>query len=507
MSKSSRRPAAVVGLGVGVLVAMCATDGLRGQGTVPVPPPLPSLPTPRTFIDSTPSHPSPPRDLLTFRDVVKKVLPGVVSIEAKALAAKKPAAPRRPAPLPPGVPEEFRQFFQGNDDSDPNLGFGSGVIIDPAGVVLTNFHVVEGADTVEVSLQDGRKIASKDIRRDPKTDLAIIKLSADKPFPFVELGASDAMEVGDRVLAVGAPFGLAGSVTHGIVSAKSRQNLKLNQYEDFLQTDAAINPGNSGGPLVNLDGQVIGICAAIKSRSGGFQGVGLAISSNLAREVARQLLKTGVVQRGYLGLSIRELDATTAGQLGIARGAAVIVNQITANSPAAKAGIKVGDVITAVGGNAVSGANTLSKVVAKLSPGEQIELTCVRDGKAVARTVIIEEQPQNYGVRTPALAALTGTPIPGTGVSVAELTTENAASLGVPRNARGVVIVSVDRGGAGERAGLGSGTIVVKVDKTAVGTPNEFATALAAASPDRGALLAVYRPTGEIDFVVLKVNQ
>ena len=224
--------------------------------------------------------------------MVKTVVPAVVSIEAKALAERKPPAKARRAPqLPPGVPEEHRRFFDAAEEPvpDPNLGFGSGVLIDPSGVVLTNYHVVEGADAVEVELHDGRKFTSKDIRRDAKTDLAVIKLTADKPLPFLELGDSDAMEVGDRVLAVGAPFGLTGSVTHGIVSAKSRQNLNLNQYEDFLQTDAAINPGNSGGPLVGLDGKVVGINAAIKTRSGGFQGVGLAVSSNLAKDVVRQL--------------------------------------------------------------------------------------------------------------------------------------------------------------------------------------------------------------------------
>ena len=195
------------------------------------------------------------------------------------------------------------------DDLDP--GFGSGFIVDPSGVVVTNNHVVRDTNVVEVTLHDGRKFTSKDIRRDPKTDIAVIRLESKEPLPSVEFGDSDAMAVGDRVLAVGAPFGLTGSVTQGIVSGKSR-NLNLNPFEDFLQTDAAVNPGNSGGPLVNMEGKVIGLTAAIKTRSGGFQGVGLAVSSKLAKSVAQDLIKNGFVRRAYLGVNVVDLDDATA---------------------------------------------------------------------------------------------------------------------------------------------------------------------------------------------------
>src|SRR5205807_2989303 len=185
------------------------------------------------------------------------------------------------------------------------------------GVVLTNYHVVAGADRVEVQLADGRKFLSRDIKGDRKNDLALVRLETKSPLPSLELGDSDAMEIGDRVLAVGAPFGLTGTVTAGIVSAKGRHNLQMNMYEDFLQTDAAINPGNSGGPLVNLQGQVIGINAAIKSRTGGFQGIGLAVASNLAKNIMDKLLKDGVVHRGYLGVQIQDLTPAVAERLGL----------------------------------------------------------------------------------------------------------------------------------------------------------------------------------------------
>ncbi|HVK17835.1 MAG TPA: trypsin-like peptidase domain-containing protein [Fimbriiglobus sp.] len=485
---------------VGALAATIVTGHIRGQQPVPEPPPV-------------------PRDLTSYRDVVKKVIPAVVSIEAKALADRKPPASAGRAPqLPPGLPEEHRRFFDAAEEPAPdlNLGFGSGVLIDSSGVVLTNFHVVEGADTVEVELHDGRKFPSKDIRRDAKTDLAVIKLTADKPLPFLELGDSDAAEVGDRVLAVGAPFGLTGSVTHGIVSAKSRRNLNLNQYEDFVQTDAAINPGNSGGPLIGLDGKVLGINAAIKTRSGGFQGVGLAVSSNLAKDVARQLMTTGVVRRGYLGVLVRELDDELAVRMGVAKGQGVVVSKVYADTPAAKAGLQVGDVITAIAGTPVRDANTLPRVVVKLPINQPSELSYVRDGKPISLPVTILEQPEEYGARQPQplpqpqpVPAPVPRGFPGgarhverAGLTVADLT----PAAGFPKEARGVVIVGVDRGGAAAAAGLVRGQVVVKVDRTPVVSVAEFAAAVAAASPDRGALLHVLRPTGEVDFVLLRVK-
>lgn len=321
--------------------------------------------------------PAIPQELTSYRDVVKGVVPAVVSIESRARTKR------------PRLREDVK-------DKGVELGFGSGVIVDPKGVVLTNFHVVEGADFVEVKLADGRKFVSQNIVGDKKTDLAIVRIQSEKPLPFLSLGDSNSMEVGDRVLAVGAPFGLTGSVTHGIISAKSR-NLKLNVYEDFLQTDAAINPGNSGGPLVNLEGKIIGINSAIKSRSGGFQGVGLAISSNLAKVVIEQLLKDGTVRRGYLGVQIRDVDAEVADRLQVKENVGVLVTKVFQDSPGSKAGLKIGDIVTTIGGKPVREGTELQKVVTSLPLGQAVEIALIRAGEKKFAKIVIEEQPEEYG--------------------------------------------------------------------------------------------------------------
>ena len=358
----------------GLVVVACLTLGAAGgylaSSTVPE-------------VRAEVKIPAIPRELTSYRDIVKTVVPAVVSIESRAKG-------RRPIRVRPG------------DDQNRSveIGFGSGVVVDAKGVVLTNYHVVEGADFVEVRLTDGRKFTSKDIVGDRKTDLAIVRIQVDQPIPALEFGDSDEMEVGDRVLAVGAPFGLTGSVTHGIISAKSR-NLKLNVYEDFLQTDAAINPGNSGGPLVNLDGRLIGINSAIKSRSGGFQGVGLAISSNLVKAVMQQLLKDGAVHRGYLGVQIREIDVDLAAKLKVAEKSGVQITRIFGESPAAKGGLKAGDVVTKIGEKMIRSGADLQKVVTALPVGKLVDVAVLREGETVTAKVTVEEQPEDYGLRDP----------------------------------------------------------------------------------------------------------
>ena len=505
----TRLPLAAACLSLGVVGGIVATNRLQGQPVKPIAQPV---------------------ELTSYRDVVKKVVPAVVSIQAKTTVTARPnnraddrADDRIPSPqLPPGVPDEFRRFFEmvprdggrgfSNPSPSPNLGMGSGVLISKDGVVLTNYHVVEDAESVEVTLQDGRTITSKDIRRDSKSDLAVVKLDGgDKPFPFLTFADSDTAEVGDRVLAAGAPFGLTGSVTHGILSAKSRQNLRLNQYEDFVQTDAAINPGNSGGPLVDMNGQIVGINSAIKTRSGGFQGVGLAISSNLARDVADQLMDTGVVRRGYLGVGIRALTDELADRFGVPVDGGVVVTKVYDGSPAEKAGLKAGDVITKVGDQAITNLNALPRLVAKLPVDKPSDFRYVRDGQPAVATIIIEEQPDQFGTRTAKRTVPTPADPPAKadddyGVSVSTLTPSVASRIGVPRDTAGVVVESVDRTGPAADAGLTTRQVITKVDKTAVTTADEFLNALKAADPERGALLHVMRPGGEVDFAVLKVK-
>jgi serine protease Do len=458
-----------------------------------------------------------PGEMTSYRGVVKNVLPAVVSIESHAKAKVRPAQRRR-APFEQGqVPEEFRHFFdempngpQADDEGGPStLGIGSGVIVDPNGVILTNHHVVNGADSVEVQLHDGRKFVTSDIKSDPKTDLAIVRVHANAPLPYLAMGDSDAMEVGDRVLAIGSPFGLAGTVTSGIVSAKGR-NIRVNAYEDFIQTDAAINPGNSGGPLVNLAGQVIGINSAIKSRTGGFQGIGLAVASNLAKTIMTQLEKDGVVHRGYLGVAVKDIqDAEVARRLGVNADRCIAVDQAFEDSPAAKGGIKGGDVIVTINGKAIKDSRELQTMVTGLPLNKPAEVTILRDGKPMTLHVTIEEQPKEFGTIRTSSPRQAEQPeeaisIDKLGVQVTDLTPEYAENLGYRENAKGALVVKVDRDGPAFEFGLRRGMLVTKVDKKSVANAKAFREAIASASLEKGVLVQVHTPQGGVSYLVLK---
>jgi len=341
-----------------------------------------------------------PREMTSYRDVARRVLPAVVSIEAKAKPKSRKTEPRRVPDNFDRLPPELRQYLEEQErrdksGDDENLGFGSGWIVDPKGVIVTNYHVVEGAESLEVLLGDGRRFITKDYLTDRKTDLAVIRIKTADPLQALEFGDSDQMEMGDHVLAFGAPFGLTGTVTAGIVSAKGR-NLRLNMYEDFVQTDAALNPGSSGGPLVNLHGQVIGVTAAIKSRNGGSQGVGLAISGNLARNITRLLLRDGVVHRGYIGVKIDELKPDDAARYNL-QNTGVIVKKIFTNSPAARGGLKLGDIIITVAGKPVKNSLELQRIVEWIPAQSPAEVTLYRDGKLLKITLTIVEQPDSVG--------------------------------------------------------------------------------------------------------------
>jgi serine protease Do len=489
-----RLSALVVALVLGVFAGALAINTLL-QGQAPTP----------TAI---------PKEMTSYRDVVKKVLPAVVSIESRAKVIKAKQPRKSPAP-DDQIPEEFRKFFQIPDDEDtpsPRGGFGSGFLVDPRGVILTNNHVVDGAEQVTVELRDGRKFVSKDIKTDPKTDLAIVRIQAKGPLPYLELGDSSLMEIGDRVLAVGAPFGLTGTVTSGIISAKGR-SLGMNTYEDFLQTDAAINPGNSGGPLVNLEGKVIGINAAIKSRSGGFQGIGLAVSSNIAKSIMEQLLKNGTVHRGYLGVQIKDIvDPDIASRLGLKDGeAGVLITRVFDKAPGAKGGLKEGDVIQSLGGKQIKDGHELQMTVAGLPLNRPVKVEVLRDGKPLTLDLTIEEQPRDFGA-TRARAPRggdeeeepKGTPIEKIGVEAADLTPQLAENLGYPAGTRGVVITKVQRDSVAAEAGLRPGMVVRKVDRKPVASAEAFKSAVGSASLTSGVLLQTETPAGGTGFLVLK---
>lgn len=462
------RGAWIVGF-LGIACAIVATQ-VRPVASQPA---IPQLPLPA-------NAQLPGRDWQSFAPVVKHVLPGVVSLEGKG-RAKRPAG----------------------EDTDP--GFGSGVLIDANGSILTNNHVVAELDSVEVTLHDGRKFTTKDIRRDPKTDLALVKIEAEK-LPFLEFGDSDAMEVGDRVLAVGAPFGLKGSVTHGIVSAKSRNNLKLNQFEDFIQTDAAMNPGNSGGPLVSMDGKVIGLTAAIKTRTGGFQGVGLAVPSNMAKQIAAELLKNGVFRRSYFGIAVRDLDEETAKNAGAKSTNGVVVTKVVDDSPAANAGVLPGDVITKINGEPVKDAREAQRVIAALPPEKVADVLLWRDGKFYIGKVKVEEERQSLRPEREPAPKASGATANTVGLAIVELTPEAVKRNGWPQGLKGVTITTVAKNSLAEKSGLARGLIVLKVDKSEVTTPTNFDAALQQADVEKGAVLHVLRQNGDVDYVILRLK-
>jgi serine protease Do len=470
-----------------------------------------------------------PKEFTSYRGIVKKVLPAVVSIQGHARTTQsgdRNGQPKRrsrsgdqqqlPEELRRQLPEEFRRFFEGADgfqfqvpdEAVPQVGFGSGFLVDPKGVILTNNHVVAGADQVEVQLQDGRKFLSKDIHGDQKTDLAIVRLDTKDPLPYLELGDSDAMEIGDRVLAVGAPFGLVGTVTAGIVSAKDRA-LNINMYEDFLQTDAAINPGNSGGPLINMAGQVIGINAAIKSRTGAFQGVGLAVPSNMAKTILKDLETGGVVHRGYLGVQVEPLNPDVAERFNIQDHKGVVVGRVFDNSPAAKAGIRAGDVITRINGKSVKDTRELQHSVLGLPLHKAADLGIVRDGKPMDVPVTIEEQPQDYGLRGAARPQITrndkeGVSVDKYGMELQDLTSEAADQYGLKEGTKGAVITRVERNSAAYDQGLRPGMVITRVEKRPVASAEAARAALEKASSQDGVMVQILDSQGVTAYRILK---
>jgi serine protease Do len=447
-----------------------------------------------------------PRDVTTYRDVVKKVMPAVVSVNARV---RKAVGPRRggdtafalelpgvwPVPAVEGLPD------------DPHrVGFGSGFLISPKGVVVTNNHVVRGADYVVIKFKDGKKATSKKVFTDPKTDLAIVQLDGPGPYPYLEWGNSDEMEIGDRVLAVGAPFGLTGTVTHGIISSVGRA-LCMNMYEDFLQTDAAINPGNSGGPLVNIDGKVIGINSAIKSRSGGFQGIGLAISSKLGKDIVRQLLRDGTVKRGYLGVSIDDLTEETARALGVDT-PGVVVAKVYRNSPGESAGLRKGDVLRSLGGKPLRDVRELQTVVAHMPLDKAVELIIIRDKKELKVKVTIKEQPATFGTARAGVPDVDrdGTSVDSVGIVLYDLTPELGALLKFPEEARGAVVIRMKRSGIGGKAGLLPGMLITRVDGKTVRSARDAVDSLKAGSLSKGITVEARSSGGPPRRITLKAG-
>ncbi len=402
------------------------------------------------------------------------------------------------APGDPGAQEEAPA-----DDIPLPVGQGSGFIISQDGYIITNHHVVNEADNIVVQLDDGREFDAEVIGSDEDTEVAVIKIAADG-LPTLNFGDSDEIRVGEWVLAIGNPFGLSHSVTAGIVSARGRSDVGLGNREffaDFIQTDAAINPGNSGGPLLNLDGQVIGLNTAILSRSGGYMGIGFAIPINMVKYITDQLMKNGEVVRGFLGINIQDLDAITSQSFdNVDQG--VLVAQVIEGTPAAEAGIERADVIVELNGKPTNSAGTFKSRISIIAPGDVAHLVIVREGARITKDVTIGERPENLEERSNTRPGMSKSS--ALGIEVQNLTEELAERLGASTTV-GVVITNVTANSPAARAGLRSGMVVQEVNRTVINSTDDFNAALKELENEKSVLLLVSE--GEFSrYVPLKLK-
>ncbi len=447
-----------------------------------------------------------------FRYAANQVLPSVVTIRTTTGDIQKTAGDGQ---FPEGFPEEFQPFlkrffgddFQGVPRRMPHIprqqGMGSGVIIDPSGIILTNNHVVSGGSKVIVRLHDGREFEATDVNTDPKTDVAVVRISGAGDLPAAKIGDSDDMQIGDWVLAVGAPFGLQETVTAGIISAKSR-GLGIAEREEFLQTDAAINPGNSGGPLVNLRGEVVGVNTAISTSGGGNDGVGFAVPVNLAQWVSRQLIENGAVQRAFLGVGIQQVTSDLSHQFGLSTVQGAVVTEVRPDTAAAKAGLQAGDVIVEFDGHAVASPREVQNLVERAALDKEHHVTVIRDGKRVTIDVTLQTLPQTLAESDENAAPAPQSEFEPLGLQVSDLTDDVARQLNLS-GVHGVMITGVDPDSLAASAGLEEGMVISRVGQKKVASVEEFRAAVNDVDLNEGLLLLVQTSDGS-RFVVLKSN-
>lgn len=400
---------------------------------------------------------------LAFAEVVKTVSPSVVNISVTRTVAGE---------------EEFFDLFLPQGNGEPpsrwsEQSFGSGVTISSDGYIITNNHVIEDAEDIVVTLPDRRSFRGKLIGADPKTDLAILKIEA-KGLPVAPWGDSDKLEVGEFVLTIGNPFGLSNTVTLGIVSAKGRANVGIADYEDFIQTDAAINPGNSGGPLVNINGEIVGINTAIFSKSGGYQGIGFAVPSNMAKTVFDQLIKEGRIKRGWLGVNIQDITPELSQKFSFDRPEGVLINGIIKDSPADRAGLKRGDIITEFNGRSVTDVGSFRNSVAGTPPGKKVKVKIFRQGYYREIEVIVEEQAAPSQERRSFQVTVPEKRDVFSGMDVFELSKDIATQLGLGTDTRGMVIARIEPGSPAEKAGLRRGDVIEEIEHKPVKSLQDF---------------------------------
>ena len=420
----------------------------------------------------------------SFADLVERLKPTVVNIQVTIVRKSAPFGMRSPFGRRNDPFEEFfRRFF---GDQPPrefrNRAIGSGFIISPDGYLVTNNHVVRNATAIKVKLDSGEEFTAKLIGRDPKTDLALLKIEPKKALPFTKFGDSDALRVGDWVVAIGNPFGLSHTVTAGIVSAKGRV-IGQGPYDDFIQTDASINQGNSGGPLFNTRGVVVGINTAISSRGA---GIGFAIPANMAKKLIDQLRETGSVVRGFLGVRIQNLNPQLAKRFGVAKAEGALVSHVNQDSPASRAGIKRGDVIIEFDGKRIRTTGDLVRRVGNTSVGKSVEMRVLRDGREVTLAVKVGELSEERAAPT------TGASSQKLGVEIRPVPPDRAKALGLPAG-QGLLVAGVDPDSPAARGGIRPGDIILEVNGQAISAMGDLSAALAKTKGDEDHLFYLHR--------------
>ena len=438
----------------------------------------------------------------SFAPIVKKVVPSVVKVEVSIPGKETEMG------LPNGFPDNplFRQFFGnqfggGNQKfmTPPQNGVGSGVIVTKDGYILTNNHVVDGAKELKVTLNDGREFKAKVVGRDPKSDVAVIKIDA-KDLPAVTFADSSLSEVGDVVLAIGNPFNVGQTVTMGIISATGRGGVGIEQYEDFIQTDAAINPGNSGGALVDAEGRLIGINTAIYSRSGGNQGIGFAIPTALAKGVMVSLIENGRVSRGYLGVRIQDVTPLLAKEFNLKDDKGALVGEVESGGPADKAGLKSGDVILEFNHHKVADRRHLQLEVAEVTPGTRVPMEVLRDGSTKTLEVKVKELPGEEQIAGNS-SENSGESDTLQGVGVSDIDSQARQQLNIPDNIKGALVTEVAPKSASAEAGLKAGDVITEINHHEVAGAND-AVRLTEHAKNKTTLLHVWSKDGSHYMVV-----
>lgn len=429
-----------------------------------------------------------------FTQVATKAIPAVVSIKVKS----KPSANMNRQDLDDlfGNNDMFRHFFGIPDSPKQQMGQGSGFIISPDGYVITNYHVVKDTTEITVLLNDSREFEAKVVGIDQNADVALIKIEA-KDLPFLTLGDSEKLQVGQWVVAIGNPMGLQASLTVGVVSAKGRNNLDITQIEDFIQTDAAINRGNSGGPLLDLNSQVIGMNTAIVSSMGsGHMGIGFAIPSSMINHIVSQLRSTGSVSRGFMGVYMQQVDKDLADAFGMETPQGALVGDLAADSPAAKAGVRQGDILLKYNQLPITNIGALRNKIAMMLPGTVVKFTVLRDKKVMEIPVTIGAHPEEEAVANTLEKDL--------GLHVANLNPDLAKKLGAPQDT-GVVINQIDQGSLAAWAGLAKGTIILEVNRTPIASVESYKKALKS-TPTGSPVLFLIKQGDLTRYISLKVK-